>query len=559
MGFGVTTKKLYQAMLAMSLLIALTSCSGSSSGGGGSSAENTNASGGSGGGGSGGGGGGAPAEDPIDSAQCLISGSGPVIANGSATSTITITLKKASGAAAEGVTPTFNATDTSSGNNYGACSASDSSGVSTCTLSSTYAESKTLTLLTPVSKTGSAVNFTSGGINLEVPIELMDYPVGSASSANNIITASRTTLDTNDYDGSPTYDFELIATNSHSSTNYSVTLRNGAGTTVATLSITANTTTAKRFRVAFTPTVGADNYTLRIPRTNTGNLLVQVYSARILVKQTGATKTRLYIPMLSGNPVSVPSTVATPVDSTTNVTYTQVTPNAYPLWKKDVSVFKDLPSSAFELEAVLASNNAAGTATVGLHNVSSGNLVTGSEVSVTGTTVSVASVAFDSSATEFNDLTNFTLKIKSNNASYTASIYKAGLWVTITNLTRGEVCYRASLQSNSSTTVNFDSSRWLLDGSLFSHPTFFFGTNAFLETAISGTMDLQDHATNDSGTAGTATTGSGLIIPASDSLVRSSSFTITNSNRYYPQLVPTGGTVQIKQSCIWVGFDQWSF
>jgi len=63
-----------------------------------------------------------------------ITGSGPVVADGVSTSTITITLKDEFGNPVSGSTPTFFATNTGSTNVYGTCSTANASGVSTCTL-----------------------------------------------------------------------------------------------------------------------------------------------------------------------------------------------------------------------------------------------------------------------------------------------------------------------------------------------------------------------------------------------------------------------------------------
>src|SRR5438132_9614281 len=52
--------------------------------------------------------------------------------------------------------------DTGSTNVYGACAATNASGVSTCTLASTKAEVKTLSIATPVVKSGGTVTFTAG-------------------------------------------------------------------------------------------------------------------------------------------------------------------------------------------------------------------------------------------------------------------------------------------------------------------------------------------------------------------------------------------------------------
>jgi len=90
-----------------------------------------------------------------------ITGTGPVLADGVAASTVTITLKDTNTNPVAGVVPTFSATGTN--NTLGACSATNASGVSTCSLQSTVPEVKTLAIVTPVAKTGGTVTFTAGG------------------------------------------------------------------------------------------------------------------------------------------------------------------------------------------------------------------------------------------------------------------------------------------------------------------------------------------------------------------------------------------------------------
>jgi len=95
-------------------------------------------------------------------ANSSIVGTGPVVANGADASTVTITLKDAKNQPVVGMTPTFSASG--SNNILGACSATTGAGVSTCTLQSTTAEVKTLSIVTPVSVTGGQVTFASLGV-----------------------------------------------------------------------------------------------------------------------------------------------------------------------------------------------------------------------------------------------------------------------------------------------------------------------------------------------------------------------------------------------------------
>jgi sugar lactone lactonase YvrE len=99
---------------------------------------------------------------PASAANSYIQGSGTLVADGVARLEVKIHLEDANGNPVSGITPVFEATDTGSVNQYGTCSPGTETGDSTCYLSSTKAEAKTLKLLEPVVKTGSTVAFISG-------------------------------------------------------------------------------------------------------------------------------------------------------------------------------------------------------------------------------------------------------------------------------------------------------------------------------------------------------------------------------------------------------------
>ena len=121
-------------------------------------------------------------------ANSTISGSGTVVADGVDSSTIIITLRDNANAGVAGITPTFAATDTSSTNVYGSCSVSNASGVSTCSLKSTVAEIKSLSIVTPVAKIGSSVTFIAGAASASNSTITGSSPVVADGSANSTIT-----------------------------------------------------------------------------------------------------------------------------------------------------------------------------------------------------------------------------------------------------------------------------------------------------------------------------------------------------------------------------------
>ena len=77
-----------------------------------------------------------------------ISATGPTLADGVTTSTVTITLKGTNNLPLPGYTPTFSATG-GVGNVTGTCTVTNTSGVSTCTLTSTSTGVKTLSITSP--------------------------------------------------------------------------------------------------------------------------------------------------------------------------------------------------------------------------------------------------------------------------------------------------------------------------------------------------------------------------------------------------------------------------
>jgi adhesin/invasin len=146
----------------------------------------------------------------VDSANSSITGGASVIANGTATSTVTITLKDYSNVGVGGITPTFTATDTGSLNAYGSCTVSTGGGVSTCTFTSRQAEVKTLSIATPIALAGGTVTFTQaaspsystitgsgpvgadGASSSTVTITLKDYANAAMVGVNPSFTATNT-------------------------------------------------------------------------------------------------------------------------------------------------------------------------------------------------------------------------------------------------------------------------------------------------------------------------------------------------------------------------------
>lgn len=203
-------------------------------------------------------------------ANSSITGTTPVVANGSATSTVTITLADVNNNLVSGVTPTFSATDTGTTNTYGSCSASNASGVSTCTLASTVAETKTLSIATPFIKAGSNVVFTAAGAVAANSTITGTGPVVADGTATSTVTITLRDANNNAVSGqTPTFG----ATDSGTTNAYgSCSVSNASG--VSTCTMTSLRAETKTLAIA-TPVVKPDGtviFTAGIPVAANSNI-----------------------------------------------------------------------------------------------------------------------------------------------------------------------------------------------------------------------------------------------------------------------------------------------
>ena len=125
----------------------------------------------------------------VGSSYFSITGDGPNLADGIADSLITIEIIDGDGIAIVGIVPTFRATDCRNGNLYGSCSPTDTNGHSTCSLTSTCAGVKTLTLTYPAVVSGGSVEFLPGPksrVNF-ITLPARNVLVGEALAINPVI------------------------------------------------------------------------------------------------------------------------------------------------------------------------------------------------------------------------------------------------------------------------------------------------------------------------------------------------------------------------------------
>ncbi|MCC7405707.1 MAG: hypothetical protein IT288_15010, partial [Bdellovibrionales bacterium] len=395
--------------------------------------------------------------------------------------------------------------------------------------------------------TGTSASFsvtTSAGVDLEHAIELLDVPVYSRTNATTT-NMSRIGSYPGSYAGTVTYNWEAVATNTHASNSYSLYLRGNDNVDYATITVPANTTAKTRFNTSFTaPPSSVTSLRIRFQATAVnGN--VTAWSSRMVLNQTNAFATKLYVPLMNSldSTSIVANSTTAPIDSTTSTTATQGDSNYYALWEYDSSLFDQIPTSGVQLQ-VLISSDGTGTAYASLWDKTD-NVQIGSETSITSATISMKTLTYDPS--QLTTGHDYEVRIRSSVGTSPARIWKAGLWITLYNLTKFATYWRVSpFMTSTDATYISENARTRVDTAEFSSPVATFECSGASPTG-SQTIDLVHFGTSDSGTGSpTVITSSALTMSTTKDIMRSASLTLPSGyNQYLARINGSSGTSNI--------------
>ncbi len=391
--------------------------------------------------------------------------------------------------------------------------------------------------------------------NLQVPIELTDQAISSDTMAITF-DSTRTSLDTNAYDGAVTYSMDVVGVNMDSSPQ-TVNIVDSNNTVKGTATILANTNIATRISGTFSPNGSRDNYRIRLSATSTSSQL-QVFSARMYVNQVGATKTKLYFPLLSSANVPTSGDVGSPVEAVSNNNYQIL--NSSSTYTRDVSHLSQLLEyNAWEFEALVSSNGSTGI--IGLYNITRGAIVPDTESEFTTSGISLLSSPFDDGVQNFSSPTNdldqyrVVMECYGTCANGAVNAYKAGVWVSLSNLNSVEVTYRNTLANYAINTPTYlDFSREKINLSLFSNPVINFRATVLAPpSGGSASVQIFTDGANDSGESSVSVIA-GSTLNFTDlnfvSLQTSSPLILNSNDRIITFISPTGGTAMIQDSAI---------
>jgi hypothetical protein len=389
---------------------------------------------------------------------------------------------------------------------------------------------------------GREYGSSTKGLNIEVPIEMSMIPCGSLAAREQDFNRTKVRLSDADYDGSPHWLFEIIAKNSSSSDKI-VTLKTESGPKTY-ITVPANTPFPMRFRTAsFTPDSGWAVYYLNLPVTTVDYQLI-VWSSRIIIQQTHATKTRIQIPLF-GRPGD-PHLYNWAIYNEGPPVWPRVTSSVGSgiweelghsrRWKKEGNKYADLaPGACWTFEAVLqVADEGKYPNYCTLWNETTNQQVASSEVSNTKSTYTLHYADFPDSTAEFMDGHEFGVRTKGY-ASNPPRVADARLYVRLTNLSKVQIIYTVGYEDvvYAKQEKFNDYSRVLIDVSKFSSPKFYF------ESYGSSPDDrrvvfLRDGGTNDSGTEGKDVLESGISF-MSNQMVRKrvGPIPLTGAKRYH--------------------------
>lgn len=321
------------------------------------------------------------------------------------------------------------------------------------------------------------------GLDLEVPIEMSMIPCGSLAIRAQDFNRTKVRLNDADYDGSPLWYFEIVAKNADHRDKV-ITLKTDAGPK-ATITVPANTASPIRFRTAaFLPDRGWALYYLNLPVTTSDFQLI-VWTSRIIIQQTNATRTRIQIPLFGrhGNPHLYNWAIyneGPPVwpRVTSNVSSGHWEELGHSRrWQKESNKYAEMapgPCWTFEVLLQVAKEGRQPNSCT-LWNETTNEQVAASEVSNARSTYTLHYADFPDNAAGFADGHEYGIRTKGY-SSNPPCVAEARLYLKLVNLSKVQILYTVGYEDMvyaHQEKIN-DYAEIFLDASKYTAPTFHF-------------------------------------------------------------------------------------
>jgi len=370
-------------------------------------------------------------------------------------------------------------------------------------------------------------------MDLDVPLEMLDGTVWATTSQRDV-AASTMLLDPSDYDGASYY-FEIVALNTDDEA-HSVSLRDATNdAALSSISVPASTYSHTRIRAAedFEPAPGTNELRLRLPAMPVGEDL-KVFTARIVVEQRDATRTRLQFPLLAGAWQMAGWTSDETAEcyiGYTNATSYSIDPRWARLFERNDETLSQIAGGKPWTLETLVAHDGAGESSTCLYNVSDSEAIAASEGSATGDSYQLISTSFAGDAEDFDDEDLYEVRLASDGTDY-ANIARAALYVELSCLEKAAVNWRIGDATYAGTGAEqIRTERAAIDLDSYSGtPSASFEASGYCADAAER-LFLYHHTTNDSGTSGW-TSVEGLQFESGSRGVLRTAFNLTDDYRY---------------------------
>lgn len=339
------------------------------------------------------------------------------------------------------------------------------------------------------------------GVNLQVPIEMIFVTINSLNSTISNFDSMQASIYTSGYDGTCVWEWELVCYNLDA-VGRNVMLMNGGtstnSTTIATMTIPGSTTILNRFRVPLAGPIGGP--WLRLSQTTAAAALL-VAASRIIVTQTNATKTVIYVPMTGHADTNNPSALRITDGSGSPIQY----PQSYNVWHRDDSVYGD--TTSVQIIANLGWQIGSSTFTVycDLLNITNpgnaGSCATTGQTFYSTSKLYLEGITISPSGVSWTDLSDYYFFLHVTcPADYTRYFYLHNAWmqICVSNLTKAKVYFRVDKKNTGYQEA--EKNRVLFDPSLFPANCRYFLSCLFYKNGASGdaTVYLADIVGSDS-------------------------------------------------------------
>ncbi len=333
------------------------------------------------------------------------------------------------------------------------------------------------------------------GLNLVVVLDMLEREADTSGAGDLDVNLSRIKLNPADYDGA-TYCIEVVVDSTDTVDRY-VYLKDVAGNTYATITIPANdspSTTRRKRSIPFTPAAADTEYRLVL---GISSQLLRYKTARIIVTQINATKTRLQFPLVNGCEENGGTGGATVFTWDWQVTGVWRQFGEFGIFLKEEAKL-GATIGTWTLETVCSKSYAPATAKVGLFNKTDDAQVTGVEISV-GTSYAVQTYDFANDAENFHDGDEFECRVFYSGATGAGSMGRCALYVKITDLNKALVYWRVTRRPASQ---NIQECRMLFDPSQFSASVYHLEATGTLTAGGNKVRWLANAGGADTGTTG---------------------------------------------------------